>query len=215
MKNQAKPEDKKSAERSAGEGVSTGIPAPEEGLGRRLREARERLDLNVSQLCERTKTATSEKKGLSRAVISGYENNAYKPGTRELRILCDSLQVSPNWLVYGIEDPLQPGTTISKLFGTDRPEMAIAKLVYAMTSFPKEEFESISTLIMSIATKDKALITEMKSNENVMGRLINIGMSLEFSEEWTAIMNKASKKTDKRMRAFVKNKIKEKEENRK
>ncbi len=45
------------------------------------------------------------KTGLSRTVLINYEAGRHKPGARELRLLCDALEVSPNQLIYGSEEP--------------------------------------------------------------------------------------------------------------
>ena len=69
----------------------------EDGIGIRLKAAREIKGFSQSDLHRIT--------GLSRMVISKYEAGQNKPGTRELRLLCDALEVSPNHLIYGTEEP--------------------------------------------------------------------------------------------------------------
>ena len=43
----------------------------------------------------------NSKSGISRTTIRGYEVGLYKPGTRELRLLSQALEVSPTWLIFG------------------------------------------------------------------------------------------------------------------
>lgn len=69
----------------------------EDGIGIRLKTAREAKGLSQSDLHNKT--------GLSRTVLINYEAGRHKPGTRELRLLCDALEVSPNHLIYGTEEP--------------------------------------------------------------------------------------------------------------
>jgi transcriptional regulator with XRE-family HTH domain len=69
----------------------------DDGIGIRLKAAREAK--GISQIDLHSKT------GLSRTVLINYEAGRHKPGTRELRLLCDALEVSPNHLIYGTEDP--------------------------------------------------------------------------------------------------------------
>lgn len=69
----------------------------EDGIGIRLKAARETKGLSQSDLHNKT--------GLSRTVLINYEAGRHKPGARELRLLCDALEVSPNHLIYGTEEP--------------------------------------------------------------------------------------------------------------
>jgi hypothetical protein len=48
-----------------------------------------------------------EGKGVSRTALIGYEAGTSRPGTRELRLLCETLLVSPSHVVYGSEQPFQ------------------------------------------------------------------------------------------------------------
>lgn len=77
-----------------------GKPTPasiEDGIGIRLRAARETKCMSQIDLHNKT--------GLSRTVLINYEAGRHKPGTREIRLLCDALEVSPNHLIYGTEEP--------------------------------------------------------------------------------------------------------------
>ena len=80
---------------------------PELELGRRLQEAREGAKMTQGEVAELTKQADSEGKGISRAVLSLYENGRNRPSPRELRMLCEVLRVSPSHLIYGTEDPFE------------------------------------------------------------------------------------------------------------
>lgn len=68
----------------------------EDGIGIRLKSAREAKRLSQRDLHNRT--------GLSRTVLINYEAGRHKPGTRELRLLCDALEISPTYLIYGTEE---------------------------------------------------------------------------------------------------------------
>ena len=74
---------------------------PESRLGERLRYARSQLDLNIEALSRLTEGYDANSKGVSPTSISRYEAGENLPGTLELRILCDSLGVTAQWLVYG------------------------------------------------------------------------------------------------------------------
>jgi transcriptional regulator with XRE-family HTH domain len=86
---------------------STASEEPELELGARLAKLRERQLWSQEQLSQATKQHDSSGVGLSRAVISMYERGKNRPGTRELRILCDTLRVTPSELLYGSSAPFE------------------------------------------------------------------------------------------------------------
>jgi transcriptional regulator with XRE-family HTH domain len=77
---------------------------PEDGLGARVKTKRTAMGLTHDGLSELTKIADGERRGISRTSVRGYELGTYKPGARELRILSLTLEVSPNWLLFGGDD---------------------------------------------------------------------------------------------------------------
>lgn len=175
-----------------------GLPSPDDAIGRRIRNVREERQLNVSQLAELTKNVSGDGKGLSRAVIAGYENGDYKPGTRELRILCSALNVSPNWLVFGQEQLSNPATSIGSLLDDELPEMGIAKLLFILTSLSEEEFHAVATLLVAFAKRDKALKAALSNEADVMGRLIGTSMVIESSSRWSKHVGEHLNKTAKK-----------------
>lgn len=78
---------------------------PELELGQRLQHAREAKKLTQGQLAELTKRADKDGKGLSRTVVSLYELGTNRPGPREIRMLCEVLQITPSYLIYGDDEP--------------------------------------------------------------------------------------------------------------
>jgi transcriptional regulator with XRE-family HTH domain len=72
-----------------------------------LRDAREGRGLTQQAVSTRAKWADPEGKGISRTALIAYEAGTSRPGTRELRILCETLSVSPNHLIFGSEEPLK------------------------------------------------------------------------------------------------------------
>lgn len=79
----------------------------DQAIGRRIREAREARGLTQQALSVRSKWMDHEQKGISRTAVIGYESGTSRPGTRELRMLCETLQVTPNHLIFGSEEPFQ------------------------------------------------------------------------------------------------------------
>lgn len=105
---------------------------PEQNLGERLKEARRMAGLTQGGLSERTKLADSKGEGVSRAVISLYENGGSRPGPRELRMLCEVLRVSPSYLIYDSEDPFDRESDYSRYYGWGKSEAEfLAYLTYA------------------------------------------------------------------------------------
>lgn len=74
---------------------------PESLLGKRLAAARAHYRLTVEALSRLVKSIDSTGKGISPPSLSRYEANENLPGVRELRLLCDALEVTPKWLIYG------------------------------------------------------------------------------------------------------------------
>lgn len=80
---------------------------PELELGVRLAKLREKAEWSQEQLSQATKAHDATGVGISRAVISMYERGRNRPSTRELRILCDTLRVTPSELLYGSRTPFE------------------------------------------------------------------------------------------------------------
>jgi len=105
----------------------TGAP-PEAGIGARLQAARNHYRLSVDALARLTKTYDShEGRGISATALLRYEASAALPGTRELRLLSESLGVESDWLIFG----LTPGPTLPD---KDRQLLAATKLFLRMGS---------------------------------------------------------------------------------
>lgn len=78
---------------------------PENRIGERIRLKRAEIagGLTVEDLSKICKEFDPEGKGISRLALSRYEAGKFIPGARELRILCEALGVSPNWLLLGTD----------------------------------------------------------------------------------------------------------------
>lgn len=79
--------------------------APEDGMGQRIQDARRQAGMTQKDLADRTKLLDKHGQGVSRGALSLYEIGKNSPPTKELRLLCEALKISPNSLIYGIEDP--------------------------------------------------------------------------------------------------------------
>lgn len=100
-----------------------------------------------------TQNQLSSKSGLSLSAIKAYETGRNMPGARELRELCNALQVSPNKLLFGKELPFEPRTVMDQLTYGEPENEAVAR-VRAMMLFcllASDEREAIFTLARSLA----------------------------------------------------------------
>ncbi|KAF0102946.1 MAG: hypothetical protein FD187_1767 [bacterium] len=82
-----------------------GYIPPESQIGERIRKRRAEIGdgLGIEDLSRLCKSYDPEGKGVSRATIFRYEAGQGLPGARELRILCDALDMSANELLLGAE----------------------------------------------------------------------------------------------------------------
>jgi transcriptional regulator with XRE-family HTH domain len=146
---------KKAAEKNSNETSVKARPVssvsvPEDQIGDRIREAREAMGLTQVGLATRTKLIDVKGEGISRTVIIGYEAGNYKPGAREMRILCETLSITPNWLLYRKETPFEV-TQASMHFmrGKDEVTAAVRLAMAAMLLKPHER-DLIASLVLSI-----------------------------------------------------------------
>lgn len=130
-------------------------PSPEDGIAGRLRALRERYKLSQTQFHQRTKEADPEGKGISRTVLIGYESGKFKPGARELRILCAAFNVGPGWLLLGSdgngEDDLE-GLKAGLFGGLGEPDLAdVFRLALGLAALKPHEREAIGSLVHSLS----------------------------------------------------------------
>ncbi|PUE24624.1 hypothetical protein B9Z39_12895 [Limnohabitans sp. JirII-29] len=126
---------------------------PEEHLGERLKEMRESKHITQGELAALTLSLDSEGKGISRAVISLYEKGTNRPSPKEIRLLCEALKVTPNYLIYGDEQPFTPISDYSRLGTISRrndPE-GYAWVAYVMSIIHHNHYDAVMKLILDLA----------------------------------------------------------------
>jgi transcriptional regulator with XRE-family HTH domain len=129
-------------------------PVPEDGMGERIKEAREKRQWTQAILSNRTKLLDPNKEGVSRTVLVGYESGKYKPGARELRLLADTLHVTPNWLLYGTEKPFRASLpSVEFLQGDDDIEKAL-RIALVLCILKPHERELIGSMMLSLAGRE-------------------------------------------------------------
>lgn len=74
-------------------------------IGKRIKEARERPEngLSIEALSRLCKLIDPVERGIAQQTLVKYEKGIVLPGLRELRILCDALAVSADWMIFGFE----------------------------------------------------------------------------------------------------------------
>jgi transcriptional regulator with XRE-family HTH domain len=117
-----------------------------------LRRARELKGLSHSDLHRQT--------GISRPVLFGYENGRTKPGAKELRLLSEALGVSPNRLLFGVEEPFKPQAGIRSLVKLRNSPVSMLLGMFliptALAVLDDDQVESLLTIISSmVESRDK------------------------------------------------------------
>lgn len=79
---------------------------PENGMGDRIRERRKDLGLTVEELSALVAiydygTKDDKEKGIAVSTLYLYEKGERHPRAKELRLICDALNVPPTWLLLG------------------------------------------------------------------------------------------------------------------
>lgn len=124
-----------------------------DALAQELVRARTRAGLSVSEL-HRQST-------ISRTVIQGYESGKFKPGAREIKLLCQVLRISPNRLLFGSETPFAAGGELSKLVGDEASALQATKLALLFGMLSSIEKEAFLTLMQSIlGSRDRHKLEE-------------------------------------------------------
>ena len=80
-----------------------------EGIGERIRTLRRREKIKQTEL--------GEKLGLSRQMISGYENERVLPPTYMIEKISDLFEINPWWLLYGVGRPSSESGSASTIPG--------------------------------------------------------------------------------------------------
>jgi transcriptional regulator with XRE-family HTH domain len=129
------------------------VSAIDAEFGARLKAARDDRQLSQSAVATRSKWADAEGKGISRTALIGYEAGTSRPGTRELRILCTTLAVSPNRLLFGTEAPLQTAHVALEGLGeaAGRGLRQAIELAFVLAALRGHERDALMSLALSFA----------------------------------------------------------------
>lgn len=122
--------------------------APEASIGVRLRAAREARGLSQTALAARTKLIDTTGKGVARTVVVGYEAGTFRPGAREIRLLCQALSITPNWLILGAEGSTEQA---SMELVRRREWTSAVRLAMAISILKGHERGALQSLALSMA----------------------------------------------------------------
>jgi len=95
-------------------------------LGQKLRTARKLRKMNQKQLAELI--------NVSKSSISEWESGKHQPSTKQIRALCEALQIDPNWLL-GEEQSRLIRETSSDYFVLDDGEILPIEAKKELDSF--------------------------------------------------------------------------------
>lgn len=108
-------------------------------------------------LSERTKLFDRhENKGLPRSVLVGYESGKFKPGARELRLLCAALGLDVATLLYGEgADKAEDIERLNALLyaGTFDSLSSALRVAFGLLRLKAHEREAFSTLIFGLVSR--------------------------------------------------------------
>jgi transcriptional regulator with XRE-family HTH domain len=131
-----------------------GIEVPEDGIGGRIRATREARGWSQTDVSNMSKELDPARKGVSRTVLVGYEAGQFRPGAREIRILCETLNVTPNWLIYG-DDDFAGGTAQTSMEAMRKNGLfAAVRLALAICVMRPHERNALQSLALSMAGRE-------------------------------------------------------------
>lgn len=152
--------------------------APESGIGDRIRAAREARGLSQTALAARTKMVDSGGKGVARTVLFGYESGKFRPGAREVRLICQALSVTPNWLILGAE---VANTQASMELVRQKDWTAAVRLAMAIAVLKPHERAGFQSLVLSMAGRQ---LGDMKLSALLTAGSMIARSSLPELESW-------------------------------
>lgn len=118
---------------------------PELHMGARIREARDNAQMTSAELHRQTR--------ISKSSLTRYEKGERYPGTAELRLICDALNVSPQYLIYGHEETqFEPMRSELLEFDIESDEQFAALSAVLLQTLSRPDREAMIQLMISIAT---------------------------------------------------------------
>lgn len=119
--------------------------AERQALATELIKGRERLGITQAQLASNS--------GISLSAIKGYESGRNLPGARELKHLCQALQLSPTVLLFGNESPFASQEEAAPAWRTEEKGLSVQRqrISFLAPLLSLDECTAVYSLIHSIA----------------------------------------------------------------
>lgn len=127
-----------------------------------------------------TQSQLSTKCGVSLSAIKSYESGRNLPGARELRELCQALEISPNKLLFGSEAPFKERSYANLLLDAEGEDEHVsrARSTILLGLMASDERNAVLTLLRSLAI---ARHGEAKVKEALIAADLFAGMGREFA----------------------------------
>lgn len=130
---------------------TTAADTSDAAIGRRIREARDAKGLTQQHVSIRSRQCDPEEKGISRTALIGYEAGTSRPGTRELRLICETLHVTPSYLIYGSEHPFQAShAALEGLRSKRRSLVQALQVAFVIMALKDHERDALLSVALSI-----------------------------------------------------------------
>lgn len=135
-----------------------------------------------------TQAKLAEQSGLSVSAIKAYESGRNLPGARELRELCQALQISPNKLLFGTELPFKNRTFANLLVdAVDEADHVLQiRTMMLMQLLTKDEQRAVGTLVSSLAI---ARHGAEKAKEQATAADVFVGIGREIWQQTRDALN--------------------------
>jgi transcriptional regulator with XRE-family HTH domain len=158
---------------------------PTATLPAELVKARTKAGFTISDLHEKTK--------ISRAVLLGYEKGRTRPGAREIRLLCEALQITPNKLIYGTEDPFEKNP-LHEALGVDSDVTRLMKMLGLFQMLPRSEQDALLQLAAAIVSSrhGEAALKDLGAAFEVAGERMG-DQVMEFADNLDKSMTEEDK----------------------
>lgn len=179
--------DRQGSEQRASKALQPGrlSSAPERDLGKRVQEMRESRRMTQGELSQLTLSLDDEEKGISRPVISLYESGTNRPSPKEIRLLCEALQATPNFLIYGDEEPFHTLNNYERLgtIGRGSDPEVYAWVALVMSKIHHNHYDAVMKLVLDLARAwDKTFDQGLQEEANKK--------LLKMASELTAMLEK-------------------------
>lgn len=148
------------------------------GVGAELRKARERSGKTISELHRET--------GISRTVLQAYEASRFAPGAAELKRVCKALNVSPNLVIFGEENPLDEKPLLSAYVGDMSNSMGPTRLALVLHLLSATELTAILNLVESILISRTGGVQKLKQSLEMLGLLLDSSVMADVVSEMSA-----------------------------